>query len=152
MQHRTGRTPAKLTIEDLNAVVIGAFLDHLEAERHNSARTRNNRLAAIHSLFAYAALRHPEHAALIQRVLAIPAKRTDRHLVAFLTDAEVDALLAAPDRDTWMGRRDYTLLLVAIHTGLRVTELVSLACGDIDLGHGAHLRCRGKGRKERITP
>jgi site-specific recombinase XerD len=96
VQHRTGITPAKLTIEDLNAVVIGAFLDHLEAERHNSARTRNNRLAAIHSLFAYAALRHPEHAALIQRVISIPAKRTDRQLVAFLTDDEVDALLAAP--------------------------------------------------------
>ena len=132
--------------------MIGAFLDHLERDRHNSVRTRNNRLAAIHSLFAYAALRHPEHAALIQRVLAIPAKRTDRQLVSFLTDDEVDALLAAPDRDTWIGRRDHALLLVAVQTGLRVSELTSLTCGDVELGTGAHLRCHGKGRKERITP
>ncbi len=151
-QGRTGKAPSKLTIEDLDAVVMGAFLDHLEAERHNSVRTRNNRLAAIHSLFAYAALRHPEHAALIQRVLAIPAKRTDRRLVSFLTDDEVNALLAAPDRSTWVGRRDHAVLLVGIQTGLRVSELTALACGDIELGAGAHLRCHGKGRKERITP
>lgn len=100
VQRRTGKAPSKLAIEDLDAVVIGAFLDHLEHERHNSVRTRNNRLAAIHSLFAYAALRHHEHAALIQRVLAIPAKRMDRQLISFLTDDEVDAMLAAPDRDT----------------------------------------------------
>jgi integrase/recombinase XerD len=152
VQRRTGKAPSRLSIEDLDAVMIGAFLDHLEVERHNSARTRNNRLAAIHSLFAYAALRHPEHAALIQRVLAIPAKRTDRQLVSFLTDDEVDALLTAPDRGGWVGRRDHALLLVAVHTGLRVSELTSLACGDVDLGTGAHLRCHGKGRKERITP
>ena len=99
-----------------------------------------------------AAARHPEHAALIQRVLAIPTKRTDRQLVSFLTDDEVDALLHAPDRDTWIGRRDRTLLLLAVQTGLRVSELNSLTCGDIELGAGAHLRCHGKGRKERITP
>ena len=151
-QRRTGKAPSKLSIEDLDAVVIGAFLDHLETERHNSGRTRNNRLAAIHSLFAYAALRHPEHAALIQRVLAIPAKRTDRQLVSFLTDDEVDALLTAPDRGSWLGRRDHALLLVAVQSGLRVSELISLACGDVELGTGAHLRCHGKGRKERITP
>jgi len=133
-------------------VLIGAFLDHLEAERGNSASTRNNRLAAIHSLFAYAALRHPEHAALIQRVLAIPAKRTDRQLVSFLTDDEVAALLAAPDRGGWLGRRDRALLLVAVQTGLRVSELTSICCDDVELGTGAHLRCHGKGRKERITP
>ena len=152
VQRRVGKAPSKLALEDLDAVVIGAFLDHLEAERHNSVRTRNNRLAAIHSLFAYAALRHPEHAALIQRVLAIPAKRTDRQLVSFLADDEVDALLAAPDRDTWVGRRDHALLLVAVQTGLRVSELTSLTRADIQLGTGAHLRCHGKGRKERITP
>lgn len=151
-QRHTGKAPFKLDVEDLDAVLIGAFLDHLEAERHNSVRTRNNRLAAIHSLFAYAALRHPEHAALIQRVLAIPAKRTDRHLVSFLTDDEVHALLAAPDRNTWVGRRDHALLLVAIQTGLRVSELTTLTCSDVELGTGAHLRCYGKGRKERITP
>lgn len=126
-------------------------IDHLERDRHNSVRTRNTRLAAIHSLFAYAALRHPEHAALIQRVLAIPAKRTDRQLVSFLTRDETDALLAAPDRDTWAGRRDHALLLVAVQTGLRVTELISLTCADVELGTG-HLRCHGKRRKERITP
>ena len=102
-QRRTGKPPPKLALEDLDAELIGAFLDHLEAERHNSVPTRNARLAAMHSLFAYAALRHPEHAALIQRVLAIPTKRTDRQLVSFLTAEEVDALLAAPDRRTWVG-------------------------------------------------
>jgi len=151
-QRHTGKTPATLDLEDLDAVVIGAFLDHLEVERHNSVRTRNNRLAAIHSLFAYAALRHPEHGALIQRVLAIPAKRTDRQLVSFLTDDEVDALLAAPDRSSWIGRRDHALLLVAVQTGLRVSELTALACPDVEIGASAHLRCHGKGRKERITP
>lgn len=151
-QRRTGTTPSKLQLEALDAGLIGAFLEHLERERHNSVRTRNTRLAAVHSLFVYAALRHPEHAALIQRVLAIPAKRTDRQLVSFLTRDEVDALLSAPDRDTWVGRRDHALLLVAVQTGLRVTELTALTCADVDLGTGAHLRCHGKGRKERITP
>jgi integrase/recombinase XerD len=149
---RTGKAPAKLAIEDLDAVLVGAFLDYLERERYNSVRTRNNRLAAIHSLFTYAALRHPQHAALIQRVLAIPAKRISRKLVCFLTDQEVDALLSAPDRDTWIGRRDHALLLVAVQTGLRVAELTSLRCRDVELGTGAYLRCHGKGRKERITP
>lgn len=151
-QRRTGTPPCKLNLEDLDAVLVGAFLDHLERERHNSVRTRNNRLAAIHSMFSYAALRHPEHAALIQRVLAIPAKRMDRKLVSFLTEDEVHALLAAPDRDTWIGRRDHALLILAIQTGLRVSELTSLTCGDVELDTGAHVRCHGKGRKERITP
>jgi integrase/recombinase XerD len=151
-QRRTGKAPSRLGLEDLDAPVIGAFLAHLEHERQNSVRTRNNRLAAIHSLFAYAALRHPEHAALIQRVLAIPAKRVDRQLISFLTDDEVDALLAAPDRDTWAGRRDHALVLIAVQTGLRVSELTSLICADVELSTGAHLRCHGKGRKERITP
>ncbi len=151
-QCRTGKSPSASALEDLDATLIGAFLDHLEHERHNSVRTRNNRLAAIHSLFAYAALRDPEHAALIQRVLAIPAKRTDRQLVSFLTDGEIDAILSAPDPNTWMGRRDHALLLLAIQTGLRVSELTALACADVDLGTGAHVRCLGKGRKERITP
>jgi len=151
-QRRTGKAPSKLQLEDLDATLIGAFLEHLEAERHNSVQTRNTRLAAVHSLFAYAALRHPEQAELIQRVLAIPNKRTDRQLVSFLTRAEIDALLAAPDRDTWIGRRDRVLLLVAVQTGLRVSELTALTCADVELGIGAHVRCHGKGRKERITP
>jgi len=151
-QQRTAKTPSQLDIEDLDAELIGAFLAHLEVERRNSVRTRNNRLAAIHSLFAYAALRHPEHAELIQRVLTIPAKRTERRLVSFLTEDETIALIAAPDRTTWIGRRDHALIVVAIHTGLRVSELTTLTNTDIELGTGAHLRCHGKGRKERITP
>lgn len=151
-QARTGRPPAKLLIEDLDAPLIGEFLEHLEHDRHNSVRTRNNRLAAVHSLFRYAALRHPDHADLIHRVLAIPNKRVDRELVSFLTSAEIGALVSAPDPDTWIGRRDRTLLLVAVQTGLRVSELTALTCGDVTLATGAHVRCTGKGRKERITP
>ena len=151
-QRRTGKAPSKLDIEDLDAVVVGAFLDHLERERHNSVRTRNNRLAAIHSLFAYAALRHPEHAALIARVLAIPAKRCERAEVSYLTRPELDALLAAPDQGTWTGRRDHALLDVAAQTGLRVSELTGLRNCDVELGTGAHIRCTGKGRKQRCTP
>jgi site-specific recombinase XerD len=151
-QAHTGRPPAKLQLEDLDAPLIGAFLEHLEHDRLNSVRTRNNRLAAVHSLFRYAALRHPDHADLIHRVLAIPNKRVDRELVCFLTSAEIDVLVSAPDPDTWIGRRDRTLLLVAVQTGLRVSELTALTCGDVTLSTGAHVRCTGKGRKERITP
>jgi integrase/recombinase XerD len=146
---RTGREPSALDIDDLDAPLIGAFLEH---ERRNSVRTRNARLAAIRSLFKYAALRHPEHAATIERVLAIPPKRFQRALVTFLTEAEIDALLAAPDRSTWTGRRDHAMLLVAAQTGLRASELIDLTCGDVHLGAGPHLGCLGKGRKQRITP
>jgi len=149
---RTGRQPAVLGIPDLDAVTIGAFLQHLEHERGNTATTRNARLAAIHSFFRYAALRAPEHALIIQRVLAIPPKRLDRAIVSYLTRAETDALIAAPDRATWLGRRDHTLLLLAVHTGLRVSELTGLTLTDIQLGVGAHIRCHGKGRKDRATP
>jgi site-specific recombinase XerD len=145
-------TPSGLQVADLDAPLIGAFLQHLEAERGNSIRTRNARLAAIHSLFAYAALRHPEHAASIQRVLAIPAKRFDRELVTYLTEPETDALLAACDRSTWTGRRDHTMFLLAVQTGLRVSELIGLTCADLVLDRGAHVHCVGKGRKERRTP
>ena len=152
VQARTGKQPSKLDIADLDAPVIGGFLDHLERERHNSARTRNARLAAVRSFFRYAALRHPEHAALIARVLDIPTKRCERTEVCYLDDAEADALLAAPDRSTWTGRRDHALLAVAVQTGLRVSELTGLRAGDVELGTGAHVRCRGKGRKHRCTP
>jgi integrase/recombinase XerD len=148
----TGMQPCRIDIGDLNAEVIGAFLNHLEKDRHNSVRTRNARLAAIRSFFRYAALRHPEHAALIARVLEIPSKRGEHKEVCFLNAAEVDALLAAPDQDTWTGRRDQTLLDVAMQTGLRVSELTGLHIGDVELGTGAHVRCRGKGRKQRCTP
>jgi site-specific recombinase XerD len=147
-----GKTPSKLDIDDLNAPLIGAFLDHLEHERANSVRTRNARLAAIRSLFRYAALNHPEHAATIQRVLSIPPKRFERALVSFLTEPELDALLDAPDKATWTGRRDHALIMLAAQTGLRVSELIGLSLADINLGHGAHVNCLGKGRKQRITP
>jgi site-specific recombinase XerD len=152
VSRRARKTPSKLDWDDLDADTISAFLNHLEAHRHNSVRTRNLRLAAIRSLFRWAALRHPEHAALIQRVLAIPQKRHDTGIVNFLTHEEVAALLDAPDRATWEGRRDVVLLLVAAQTGLRVSELVGLNCADIQLGLGAHVRCRGKGRRDRATP
>ena len=147
-----GKTPSALDIADLDAPLISAFLDHLEHERHCTVRTRNWRLAAIHSLFGYAALHHPEHAATIGRVLAIPAKRHERTLLTWLNEAEVDALLAAPDRGSWAGRRDHAMLVLAVQTGLRISELIALSCGDVGLGTGAHVRCLGKGRKERATP
>ena len=149
---RTGKQPSALELEDLDATLIAAFLDHLEHGRGNGPRTRNARLAAIHSMFRYAALRHPEHAALIARVIAVPTKRFDRAIVTYLTPDEVDALLAAPDRDRWIGRRDHALLTVAIQTGLRVTELTTLRCQDAHLGTGPHVQVTGKGRKQRATP
>jgi site-specific recombinase XerD len=149
---RTGKQPYNLDLSDLDAPLIGAFLEHLERERSNTVRTRNARLAAIHSLFRFAALDHPEDAELIQRVLAIPPKCSDRALVTHLTEPEVDALLTAPDRATWTGRRDHALLLLAIQTGLRASELTGLRCDDVHLGTGAHISCHGKGRKDRITP
>ena len=144
--------PSKLDFSDLDATVIGGFLHHLERDRGLSARSRNVRLAAIRSLFSFAALRHPEHAALIGRVLAIPAKRGERALVSFLLPAEADALLASPDRSRRLGRRDHALLVLALQTGLRVSELSSLRVDDLHLGTGAFVHCAGKGRKERATP
>lgn len=149
---RTGAQPARLDIADLDAPLIAAFLDHLERDRGNSVRTRNARLAAIHSLYRYAALQHPDQADTIQRVLAIPPKRFDRALVTFLTASEIDALLDAPDCLTWTGRRDRAMLLLAIQTGLRVSEFIGLKCCDVHLGTGPHVACHGKGRKDRITP
>jgi site-specific recombinase XerD len=149
---QAGKTPSRLDIADLDAPTVGAFLNHLENDRGNSVRTRNARLAAIHSLFQYAAPRHPEHAADIQRVLAIPPKRYDKALITYLTEDEITALLAAPDLAAWTGRRDQALLVLACQTGLRATELTSLAIGDVHLGAGAHVSCLGKGRKQRITP
>ena len=149
---RTGEQPCQLDLGDLDAPLIGAFLDHLEHDRGNSIRTRNARLAAIRSLFHYAALKHPEHAETISRVLAIPPKRFEKALITFLTEPEIQALLAAPDRDTWTGRRDHAMLLLAVQTGLRASELTALKRSDIHLGTGPHVSCLGKGRKQRITP
>ena len=149
---KTGKTPSALDIADLDAPLITAFLDHLERDRHNGVRSRNNRLAAIHSLFAYLALHHPEHAGSIQRVLAIPAKRTERNLVTYLTDPEIDALLGSCDQQAWTGRRDHAMLTLTIQTGLRISELAGLTRQDITLSAGANVHTVGKGRKERRTP
>jgi site-specific recombinase XerD len=152
IQDRIGKDPSKLDWSDLDEKAISAFLDHLESERHNGARTRNLRLTAIRSLFRYAALRHPEHAGVIQRVLAIPTKRFDKATVSFLTAEEAAAFIDAPDMHRWEGRRDRALLVLALQTGLRVSELIGLDCADVVLGTGGHVRCEGKGRKQRAVP
>lgn len=149
---RTGKAPAQLDLADLDADMISGFLDHLEQQRHNSVRTRNARLTAIHSFYRFAAYRHPEHAELVSQILAIPTKRCETAVVSFLDESEIDAVLAAPDRTTWAGRRDHTLLLVAVQTGLRLSELIDLRYQDAHLGTGPHLSCFGKGRKRRDTP
>lgn len=147
-----GKDPSVLSLEDLNADFLSAFLDYIEKERDNSIRTRNNRLAAIHSFFRYVSYSEPAYAELCYRNLAIPSKRFERRPIEFLTREEINALLAAPDKVTWIGRRDRTLLLIAIQTGLRVSELISLRYEHVILGTGAHVRCEGKGRKQRCTP
>jgi site-specific recombinase XerD len=149
---RTGKTPSALDVADIDAPLITAFLNHLERDRHNRVATRNNRLAAIHSLFAYLALHHPEHAASIQRVLAVPPKRSERNLVTYLTDPEVDALLNACDQTIWTGRRDHAMFALTVQAGLRISELAGLARHDVTFGAGAHVHTVGKGRKERCTP
>jgi len=151
-EQRLGKQPTALMVEDVDASFVGAFLNHLEKDRRIAARSRNVRLAAIHSFFRYVALNEPAHSALAQRVLAIPSKRFDRKPIDFLTQPEVEALLAAPDQATWAGRRDHMMLRTAVETGLRVSELIGLRCEDIVLAPGAHVRCRGKGRKLRSTP
>src|SRR3954449_8835476 len=151
-KERLGEGPSKLSLKDLDAPFVGDFLDHLEKARGNGARSRNTRLAAIHSFFRYSSFQEPAHADLCRRVLAIPSKRYERRLIEYLTPEEIDALLAAPDRTTWIGRRDRALLLVGVQTGLRVSELIGLRRCDIILGAGPHVRCEGKGRKQRFTP
>jgi integrase/recombinase XerD len=151
-QQQTGTAPSQLDIGQLDADLISRFLDHLEHDRNSAIGTRNTRLAAIRSLFTYATLRHPEHAASIARVLAIPPKRHDRTIITHLTKPEIKALLTAPDTNTWIGRRDHTMIQLDIETGLRVSELTALTIADTHLGTGAHVACHGKGRKDRITP
>jgi site-specific recombinase XerD len=147
-----GRKPSELRLEDLNVSFLEKFLAHLEGERRNCTRTRNNRLAALKSFFRYVAFSEPALALYCQRVLAIPAKRYERGPVEFLTEGETKALVAAPNMSTWIGRRDRVLLLVATQTGLRNSEMTSLRCQDVEFGTGAHVRCLGKGRKMRCTP
>ena len=151
-QKETHKPPSSLELADLDAPLIGAFLDDLEKGRGVTTRTRNVRLTAIRSFFRYAAYQEPAQAEHIQRVLAIPSKRQVRPLVGFLERPEVDALLSAPDRSTWIGRRDHALLLLASQTGLRLSEITNLDHEDVVLGAGAHVRCEGKGRKQRCTP
>ena len=152
VQQRLHKPPSRLNFEEIDAPLVVAFLDDLEKRQEVSVRSRNLRLTAIHSFFRYAAFEAPAHSAQIQRVLAIPSKRFTRTLVPFLTRQEVDALLAAPDKNTWSGRRDHAFLLVAVQTGLRLSEMTGLKREDIVLGVGAHVRVIGKGRKERCTP
>ena len=152
IQKRLHKAPSALALEDIDAPVVTAFLDDLEKTRNITARTRNLRLTAVHSFFRYVAFEAPANSAQIQRVLAIPAKRFTRALVPFLSRLEVDALLAAPDQKTWSGRRDHALILLAVQTGLRLSELTSLQREDLHIGTGAHVRVIGKGRKERCTP
>jgi site-specific recombinase XerD len=152
-QEKTGKQPAALNWDDLDETLIGAFLEHLETKRGNSARSRNLRLTAIRSLYKYAALRHPEHAAPIARDLSIPPKRFDKRAISFLNSEETRAVIDAPDQTRWEGRRDRALLTLTIQTGLRVSELIALDCADITLGTGAHVHCRqGKGPKQRSVP
>ena len=148
----TGRVPTKLKIEDIDAVLVGDFLTHVETQRHNNARSRNTRLAAIRSFFRFVAMSEPAYLLHCQRILAMPSKRYVRRTVEFLDRVEMDALLAAPDRSTWVGRRDHVILIVALQTGLRASELINLRRCDIVTGTGAHIRCEGKGRKQRGTP
>jgi site-specific recombinase XerD len=151
-QQRLQKAPSQLRFEEITAPLVEKFLDHLEKHDAISIRTRNLRLTAIHSFFRFAAFELPEHSAQIQRVLAIPSKRFTRTLISFLTRPEVDALLAAPDRTTWSGRRDHAFILTAAQTGFRLSEMTGLKREDLVLGAGAHLRVIGKGRRERCTP
>jgi len=149
---RTGKQPFELDIDDLDAPLIGSFLKHLEDDRGNSIRTRNARLGAIHSFYRFAALEHPEHAHTIARVMAIPTKRHERNTVTYLDRDEIQALLAAPDKRTWLGRRDQALLALMIQTGVRVSELTGLRSGDLHLGGGPHIRVMGKGARSEQRP
>jgi integrase/recombinase XerD len=149
---KLGKEPSVLSLEDLTPDFLSSFLEYVEKGRNNSVRTRNARLAAIHSFFRYVSFRAPEYAELCYQILAIPSKRFERRPIEFLTRKEIDALTSAPDKNTWIGRRDRTFLLTAVQTGLRVSELIGLRCEDVVLGIGAHVRCNGKGRKRRSTP
>ena len=149
---KTGTPPQNIDFNQVDADNVSAFLDHLEHERGNSVATRNSRLCAIRAVLSHAMPAQLEHAGTISRVLAIPPKRHPKPLLEYLTTDESDALIAAPDRTSWTGRRDHALLVLAIQTGLRISELCSLTCADIHLGTGPHVTCTGKGRRKRATP
>jgi integrase/recombinase XerD len=149
---RIGRQPTELQVGDIDADLIGGFLTFVETNRGNGARSRNTRLSAIRSFFSYVAVNEPQLLHHCQKVLAMPSKRYEKRTIDYLTHAEIEALIGAADLATRSGRRDRMLLLLALQTGLRVSELINLTCGDIELDAGAHVRCMGKGRKERSTP
>lgn len=151
-QTRLGVSPQRLVFEQIDAPLITAFLDELQLRRGISAASRNLRLTAIRSFLRYASFEMPAHAAQIQRALAIPSKRCTRAQIGFLAREEVDALLQAPDQRTRSGRRDHALILLAVQTGLRLSELTGLCRASLCLDTGAHVRVLGKGRKERATP
>lgn len=149
---QTGKAPTKLLLDDLDCALVGDFLTHVEKQRRNSARSRNTRLAAIRSFFRFVAMTEPAYMLHCQKILAMPGKRYVRRTVEFLSRAEMDALLAAPDRSTWTGRRDHAVLMVALQTGLRASEIVGLRRCDVVISTGAYICCEGKGRKQRCTP
>lgn len=149
---KTGRSPTKLLVEDIGVELVADFLSNIETQRGNSPRSRNTRLAGIRSFFRFVAMNEPQYMLHCQKILSMPGKRYVRRTVEFLDREEIDALLAAPDRSTWTGRRDHAILLIALQGGLRASEITNLRCCDVVLGTGAHIRCEGKGRKHRTTP
>jgi site-specific recombinase XerD len=149
---QTGRPPTRLRVDDLDCALVSDFLTYVETQRRNGARSRNTRLAAIRSFFRFVAITEPAYMLHCQKILAMPGKRYVKRTVEFLDRVEMEALLAAPDLSTRLGRRDRAILMLALQTGLRASEIVSLRCGDVVLGTGAHVRCEGKGRKQRCTP
>lgn len=151
-ERRLGRPPTRLALEDIDADLVTDFLVYIETERQNGARSRNTRLAAIRSFFRFVAMNEPAYLLHCQRIVTMPSKRHVKRAVTFLDSEDMEAFLAAPDRTTWVGRRDHLILLVALQAGLRASELIGLRRRDVVLGAGAHIRCEGKGRKERCTP
>jgi len=147
-----GRSPTDLMVADIDVDLVGEFLDFIEGTRKNATRSRNTRLSAIRSFFNYVATNEPQLLHHCQRILAIPSKRHEQRTIDYLTHQEIDALVAAPNPTTWFGRRDRTILMLALQTGLRVSELVSLKWADVSLEPCAYVRCMGKGRRERSTP
>ena len=149
----TGSEPATLRITDLHVPHVLAFLDHLEESRKNSVRSRNLRLSAIRTFFRYLALRDPDRLGQITQVMAIPVKRQNKKLIGSFTRDEVDAILAAPDRSVWIGRRDYALLLTMYNSGARVSEMTALTREQVRFGVTTYLELHAdKGRKERTVP
>jgi integrase/recombinase XerD len=151
-EKRTHKSPVDLTLADLDAPLILGFLNHLEKDRGNSARSRNARLAAVRSFLHYASHRDPAALPEIQRVLAIPMKRFDQPLLGFLSRDEMQAVLDAPDQTTWSGKRDHVMLTTFYNTGARVSEITALRVADVELGRSPSIHLLGKGRKQRVTP